>query len=308
MRVIVTGCTGFIGSHLTERLIGNGHEVIGLSTGWRMDYLQSVMDSPNFKHVACDLKAAYLKPYFDDVDCVIHCAARAGMANAWTHFQEYLEANVLITQRLLQAAKDTKTPRFLYLSSSSVYGRYATGDEGSPLMPVNPYGVTKLAGEHICKAYEANGGPKVTIIRPFSIYGPRQRADMAHHIFIKAMLEGRPITVNGDGFQRRSNTYVADLVNGITMALENPAGIGKTFNIGGDKSVSLNETIALIEQALNVKAKIIYGPREVGDQTETSADCTRAQMLLGYMPQWQLADGIAKQVEWQRGRALVSCS
>lgn len=305
MRILLTGISGFVASHLAERLLADGHTVVGLDRGRNQSNLWAVLNHPGLHLAHADLCSADLLDYLEGAEAVIHCAARAGMGPSWSEFPSYMQANVLGTQRLLEAACEYGVKRLVYLSSSSVYGRVADGTEDAPLCPCNPYGASKAAGELLCRAYHERYGLPVTIVRPFSVYGPRQRPDMAHHLFISALLEGRPITVDGDGEQSRSNTYVLDLVDGIVRALHLP-GPWQVFNLGGDHSVSINELVRLCEEATGLKAEVRHGPAKPGDQRRTEADYRRARILLDWQPATTLEEGLRAQVAWHRG--LVKCA
>ena len=308
MKIVVTGAAGFIGSTLAEALVAAGHDVIGLDAF--IDYYPRPMKEANlaglsgasgFRFEELDLRTAELDRWLDGADAVIHEAAMAGLMRSWTDLELYASCNIIATNRLIEAAMRTGIRRFVLASTSSVYGREAVGDEDNPLEPSSPYGITKLAAEKLVLAHAATSGFPGTIIRYFSIYGPRQRPDMAYHRFIEAMLDGKPITVFGDGEQTRSNTYVDDAVRGTMLALERGA-VGGIYNIGGGKTVTLNEAIGLIAGHLGVEPVIEREPARPGDQRHTSADIGRARAALGYEPSVEPADGLARQVAWHVAR------
>jgi nucleoside-diphosphate-sugar epimerase len=308
VKIVVTGAAGFIGSTLAEALVAAGHEVIGLDAF--IDYyprpmkeanLAGLSGSSGFDFEELDLRTAELDRWLDGADAVIHEAAMAGLMRSWTDLELYASCNIIGTNRLIEAAMRTGVRRFVLASTSSVYGREAIGDEDNPLEPSSPYGITKLAAEKLVLAHAATSGFPGTIIRYFSIYGPRQRPDMAYHRFIEAMLDGKPITVFGDGEQTRSNTYVDDAVRGTMLALERGA-VGGIYNIGGGKTVTLNEAIGLIAGHLGVEPEIEREPARPGDQRHTSADIGRARAALGYEPSVEPADGLARQVAWHVAR------
>jgi nucleoside-diphosphate-sugar epimerase len=225
----------------------------------------------------------------------------AGLMRSWTDLELYASCNILATNRLIEAARRAGIGRFVLASTSSVYGTEAVGDEDRPLEPSSPYGITKLAAEKLVLAHVALHGFPATIIRYFSIYGPRQRPDMAYHLFIEAMLDRRPITVFGDGEQTRSNTYIDDAVAGTILALERGA-VGGIYNIGGGRTISLNDAIALIGEHVGTEPIIERQPARPGDQRHTSADVSRARDALGYAPTVEPRDGLGRQVAWHLAR------
>ena len=308
MRIVVTGAAGFIGSTLAEALVAAGHDVVGLDAF--IDYyprpmkeanLAGLAAAPGFRFAELDLRTADLDPWLDGADAIIHEAAMAGLMRSWTDLELYASCNILATNRLIEAAMRAGIRRFVLASTSSVYGKEAVGDEDHPLEPSSPYGITKLAAEKLVLAHAANSGFPGTIIRYFSIYGPRQRPDMAYHKFIEALLDGQPITVFGDGEQTRSNTYVDDAVAGTLRALERGA-VGGIYNIGGGRTVTLNEAIGLIAGHLGVEPVIHREPARPGDQRHTSADIGRARTVLGYEPTVEPAEGFGRQVAWHVAR------
>jgi nucleoside-diphosphate-sugar epimerase len=225
----------------------------------------------------------------------------AGLMRSWTDLELYTSCNILATNRLIEAARRAGVRRFVLASTSSVYGTEAVGDEDRPLQPSSPYGITKLAAEKLVLAHVALHEFPATIIRYFSIYGPRQRPDMAYHKFIEAMLDDQPITVYGDGEQTRSNTYIDDAVTGTILALERGV-TGGIYNIGGGRTISLNEAIALIGEHVGVEPIIEREAARPGDQRHTSADVTRARAALGYAPTVEPTQGLARQVAWHLAR------
>lgn len=306
MRVLVTGVAGFIGSTLAETLIERGHEVVGLDAfipyyprDIKERNLAALRPSERFSFVEADLRSVDLDPLLDGIDAVVHEAAMAGLMRSWSDLELYVSCNLLATSRLIDAALRARTARFVLASTSSVYGREAIGDEDRPLEPSSPYGITKLACEKLVLAHVATSSLPATIIRYFSIYGPRQRPDMAYHRFIEAMLDDEPITVFGDGEQTRSNTYITDAVDGTIRALER-GSIGGIYNIGGGRTISLNEAITVIARHLDSAPRIDRRPPRPGDQRHTSADIGRARAALDYEPATDPDTGLLRQVEWQR--------
>lgn len=305
---VVTGAAGFIGSHLCEALLAKGHEVRGVDAfipyyprPLKELNLQSCLAQDGFTFHELDLRTASLEPVLAGADAVFHLAAMAGLMKSWSDFSLYSSCNAEATQRLLQAAKDTAIPHFLYISTSSVYGREATGPEDTPLAPFSPYGITKLAGEQLCRAYAANFNLPITILRYFSVYGPRQRPDMAYNIMIRALLAGQPFVQFGDGEQTRSNTFCTDSVQAAVLAFEQrAAAVGQTFNVGGGEIVSLNTVRTLLEELLDRKLEVDLRPPRPGDQKHTAANIENARRVLGYAPQTRVRDGLQAQIEWQR--------
>lgn len=307
-RCLVTGAAGFVGSHLSEQLIAAGHTVTGLDAfipyyprAIKERNLTGLRQSPQFTFCELDLRDANLAPVLDGVDIVFHVAAMAGLLRSWQQFDDYMTCNILATQRLLSAAVAAGVSHYLHCSTSSVYGRYATGDENSPLAPVSPYGITKLAAEQLCHAYGEKDGLAYTILRLYSVYGPRQRPDMGYNIFIRKMLTGEEIVVDGDGTDSRSNTYVTDCVRGLMLAATQPEkSAGQVFNIGGGEEVNVNQVLGMLEELVGRPAVVRHGPQRPGDQRRTVADTSKAQALLGYAAHTRVIDGLAAQVEWQR--------
>lgn len=306
MRYLVTGAAGFIGSHLCERLLTLEHEVVGLDAfvpyypkPVKERNLAEVQKHPRFRFLPLDLRTDDARPAVDGVDVVYHLAAMPGLVASWTDFDLYLGCNVTATQRLLEAVKGSPSlKRFVYGSTSSVYGKFASGDESLPTKPVSPYGVTKLAGEQLAKAHLETFGTPVSVLRFFSVYGPRQRPDMAYNIFIRALLTGEPITVYGDGQQVRGNTFVADCVEAVVKAADAP--VGDTFNVGGGEMVSVRDILTKLERIAGKTFTVRTAPARAGDQRHTFADTTRLRRTLGWEPQTTLVEGLARQYEWQR--------
>jgi nucleoside-diphosphate-sugar epimerase len=308
MRVVVTGAAGFIGSTLAGSLIADGHEVVGIDAfipyyprEVKEANLEHLRDDSRFRFAELDLRSADLAPCLDGADAVIHEAAMAGLMRSWTDLELYASCNILATNRLIEASMEAKIGRFVLASTSSVYGLEAVGDEDHALEPSSPYGITKLAAEKLVLAHVRLRGFPATIIRYFSIYGPRQRPDMAYHRFIEAMLDGEPITVYGDGEQTRSNTYVTDAVRGTMLALERGA-VGGIYNIGGGRTIALNEAIRLIAGHVGVEPIVEREPARPGDQRHTSADISRARAALGFEPTVEPSEGLARQVAWHLER------
>jgi nucleoside-diphosphate-sugar epimerase len=304
---MVTGAAGFIGSHLCEALAARGVEVIGIDAfipyyprERKEANLSALRDCGNFRFHELDLRSADLRPLMEGCDALFHLAAMPGLMKSWSDFALYNTCNCDATLRLLEAARAVKLPHFIHVSTSSVYGKEATQGEDAPTRPFSPYGITKLAAENLCRAFEANFGLPITILRYFSVYGPRQRPDMAYHILIRALLTGGVFTMYGDGEQTRSNTYVSDCVAATILAAEKrDSSVGEVFNIGGGEIVSLNDVIARLEKLTGRKANIERKPPRPGDQKHTAANIEKARRLLGYQPVTPFDVGIAAQVAWQ---------
>lgn len=305
---LVTGAAGFIGSTLSERLLADGVTVTGVDCftdyydpALKRRNVENAKKHPNYRLLELDLGAAPLAT-LPDVDVVFHQAAQAGVRASWGgEFASYVHHNVLATQRLLERYRDTKLERFVYASSSSVYGdaeRYPT-DEALLPRPFSPYGVTKLAGEHLVLLYGRNFGLPVAALRYFTVYGPRQRPDMAFHRFCRSLLRGEEILVYGDGKQSRDFTFIDDAIEANVRAWQRSAPQG-VYNIGGGSQVDVLESIAILEKALGAKAKLRFEPRPPGDPLRTRADAARLQADLGYATRVGIADGLAAEAAWAR--------
>lgn len=303
-RAVVTGAAGFIGSHLCEALLSGGHRVVGVDAF--LDYyererkernLHDLRLHPGFTFHESDLRTAPLEPLLEGVDAVVNEAAMPGLVRSWVDIDAYTSCNVVAVQRLCEAAVRVGLPRLVHVSTSSVYGTDAVGDESTPTRPVSPYGVTKLAAEHLVSAYRSQFGLPAVILRYFSIYGPRQRPEMAYAAFTEALIDGRPFTVHGDGRQSRSNTYVSDCVAGTVAALDRGA-TGEIYNIGGGEEITLLDALAVIADELGVEPRVDFGPARPGDQRRTVADVSKARAALGYEPAVGPDDGLRRQVAW----------
>jgi UDP-glucuronate 4-epimerase len=317
-RALVTGCAGFIGSHLAESLLADGYEVLGIdclnpnydaADKWANMALAHEYDA--FTFVEADLAMADVEALLVDCEAVFHLAAEPGVRASWGHrFDRYVHNNVTATQRLLEACSAELGRRVVYASSSSVYGdaeRLPTREDAIP-RPLSPYGVTKLAAEHLCGLYHAEHGVEAVALRYFSVYGPRQRPDMAFRRFCEAAIDRRPIEIFGHGRQTRDFTFVADVV-AATRAAAAVAGVGgEVFNVGGGTRVSLDSTIERLGAIAGRPLDVRRSPREDGDVLHTGADISRARALLGYEPSTTLEDGLRAECEWvlaaRRGLAL----
>jgi UDP-glucuronate 4-epimerase len=308
VKVVVTGAAGFIGSHLVERLLDDGHHVVGIDAF--TDYydradkeanLASARAHEGFELVEADLRTASIEPLIEGADAVVNQAATPGLVLSWDDFERYQSCNLGAVQRLAAAALAVGTPHLVQASTSSVYGSEATGPETSPTEPVSPYGVTKLAAEQLLHAYGSTAGLPFTVLRYFSVYGPRQRPDMAYRIFCEQLLAGRPITVFGDGRQSRSNTYVSDCVDATVAALHRTPD-ASTFNVGGGAEVALLDAVEVLAAELGATPVIEHRPARRGDQRRTSADTAKALDLLGWEPKVAPEEGLAAEAAWVRDR------
>jgi UDP-glucuronate 4-epimerase len=310
MRCLVTGCAGFIGSHLAERLVGDGHTVTGVDAftdfyarGLKEANLADLAQNPAFSLVEGNLLDLELDPLLDGVDVVFHLAAQAGVRKSWGRaFQVYTDWNILATQRLLEAVRDRPLRRFVYASSSAVYGHAELPlREDGPARPLSPYGVSKLAAEHLCGLYAAGAGVPAVSLRYFTVFGPRQRPDMAFHLFIRALRAGRPIPVYGDGRQTRDFTFVGDVVDATCRAAavstaQVPAGA--VLNIAGGGRVELMEAIHELERLVGRPAIVSRKPGGAGEMLHTYGDTVRARTLLGWAPKTSFVDGLREEVAW----------
>jgi nucleoside-diphosphate-sugar epimerase len=307
--VVVTGAAGFIGSHLAEALVERGHEVVGIDCftpayppAEKRRNLGQLRSHPAFRLVEGDLVTLALDAWLDGAAVVFHQAAQPGVRSSWGRdFAIYVHHNILATQCLLEACARTGVPRLVAASSSSVYGDapvYPTTEE-SLTRPVSPYGVTKLASEHLCLAYARPGVADVSVatLRYFTVYGPRQRPDMAFRRFLHAAYAGEPIVVYGDGEQTRDFTHVEDAVRANLLAMSAPIQ-AEAVNVGGGRRVTLNEVLDLIGWCTGRRLRIERGPAQAGDARHTGADGTRAEALLGYRPEIPLEGGLADQAAW----------
>jgi nucleoside-diphosphate-sugar epimerase len=305
---VVTGAAGFVGSRLVERLLAQGRTVVGVDCfedyydrGLKERNLLAARRNPDFRLVEKDLLTFDPSTVLEPGCRVYHLAAQPGVRGSWgDHFERYVRNNVLATQRLLEAATRVRPSRFVYASSSSIYGEQPLGPtpESATPNPVSPYGVTKLAAEHLSRLYAQAHGLSVVSLRFFTVYGPGQRPDMAFHRFVEAVRSGKPITIFGEGRQTRDFTFVDDIVDGV-VAAGTQKDIEGAFNLGGGTPAPLSEVIRILEEISGHRIEIRKEEALPGDPRATWADTRRAQELLGFHPRVSLAEGLRRQWDWQ---------
>jgi UDP-glucuronate 4-epimerase len=310
--VVVTGAAGFIGSHLAEALLAEGHEVVAVDAftpsypeADKQANLAGLVGHDCFRLVRGDLNELDLDPWLQDAAAVFHLAAQPGVRTSWgPSFALYLRHNLLATQRLLEACARVGVPRLVAASSSSVYGDapvHPTAEE-SATRPVSPYGVTKLGAEHLCLAYGRVSSMRVVVLRYFTVFGPRQRPDMGFSRFLAAARAGGPITVYGDGRQTRDFVYVSDVVRANLLAMAAPIRTGTILNIGSGRQAALDDVLELIAGITGRRLRIRHEPPQPGDARHTGADIARARALLGWRPDVDLPTGLAAQAAWMATR------
>ncbi len=310
MQALVTGVAGFIGSHLAEALLQAGHRVRGVDaftayydTHHKRANLSALLSWPGFELAAVDLRTAELSPLLADSDVVFHLAGQPGVRLSWSDgFDAYSQLNTGVTQRLLEAVKDSDVSRFVLASSSSVYGNapaYPTVETDLP-RPHSPYGVTKLAAEHLCGLYAANYGVPTVSLRYFSVYGPRQRPDMAFHRFCEAALDDKPVPLYGDGSQGRDFTYVSDVVAATMAAGEASLPAGAVLNVASGAPSTMLQFLDLLSELLGREVRVERLPDQAGDVAVTFAGIQRAADLLGWSPRVPLRSGLRAQLDWHR--------
>ncbi len=312
MRALVTGVAGFIGSNLAMRLVADGWSVRGIDCF--TDYYPEVMKRANlapllvlerFEMVEADLLEVDLDQLLQAVDVVFHEAGQAGVRGSWASgFRVYNETNVDVTQRLLEGVRRNPVHRFIFASSSSVYGnaaKFPTFETDRP-QPHSPYGVTKLAAEHLCSAYAHNFGVPVVSLRYFTVYGPRQRPDMGIHRMIEAALNGTTFSVFGDGSQVRDFTYVGDVVEANVLAAMADVEAGTVMNVAGGGSITVAQLLDLVGEVVGRPVPVEWGPPQAGDVERTGGSVDLAKALLGWEPRVDIRSGVTEQVAWHRQR------
>jgi nucleoside-diphosphate-sugar epimerase len=307
MNALVTGVAGFIGSTLAERLCDAGADLTGIdcfTDGYpraiKERNLSALRGRARFKFIESSIQDADLDALLADRTHVFHLAAQAGVRNSWGRdFRVYTANNIEATQVLLEACTKRTVDRIVYASSSSVYGDHVAMPmrEDALPQPVSPYGVTKLAAEHLCYLYHANYGLPTVSVRYFTVYGPRQRPDMGFHRFLRATLRGEPITVYGDGEQTRDFTFVADAV-AATIGAATRGIPGRVYNIGGGSRVTINEVFEMISRVSGRRPLITAVSAQKGDMRHTYADTSLARRELGFTPTVTLEDGLAAEYKW----------
>jgi nucleoside-diphosphate-sugar epimerase len=307
MKVLVTGVAGFVGSHLAEKLLSENYDVVGVdkfldnyARRFKQKNLEPFLKHPKFKFLEEDLLRLNLRELLKDVSFVFHLAAQPGVRSSWgDEFVQYSQNNIMATQLLLEASKESQVKKIVYASSSSVYGDtddLPMREEGNT-RPVSPYGVSKLAAEHLCYLYwKAYGVPTVSL-RFFTVYGPRQRPDMFFHIFMDRLRKNQEVPLYDDGEQTRDFTYCGDIVDGLLGAALYP-GAGEVFNLGGGTESSVLNAIHIVENLSGRKAKLKTFERQKGDVRHTRARLDSATEKLRYRPKISLEEGLSRQWHW----------
>ena len=316
MRVLVTGAAGFIGSNLCEALLGAGNEVVGVDSfvpnypePQKRANLASLAVYETFTFIEAAVEGMESSDYPSGIDAVCHLAGLPGVRTSWEpqQFSSYVEANVAGTQAVLRHALESDVAKFVYASSSSVYGGATSSQSLSETQlprPTSPYAVTKLSGEHLCSLYGSELGLDTLSLRFFTVFGPGQRPDMAMHRMINSAVTGQPFTVFGDGKQERDFTFVGDIVRAIVLSLSSDVPKGTVLNVGGGTPVGLLDVVQHLERILNRPVPLQFVDRGPGDPTVTRADITQVHEALGWRSQTSLIEGLSQQVQWQVGQVF----
>lgn len=302
--ILVTGCSGFIGSHLSSELIRRNYTVIGIdnlndvlySSELKISRLLKLKKLSNFEFYEDDLLNFDFSKITKNLDYVINLAALPGQSLSWSKFDTYIDYNIKTTHKLLQFSIDKNIKKFVQASTSSVYGSLAVGDENTPTNPVSPYGISKLASEKLIYTFNKYFNIDYIILRYFSVYGPSQRPDMAISKFIESMKKNEKIFIHGNGDQVRDFTYVDDIVNATISAIESGCK-NEIFNVSGGSQSSLINLVKMLQKLLESNSELIFTDRPIGDQDKTSADISKAQNLLNYYPKFNLDQGLRKQIQ-----------
>lgn len=307
MNFLVSGCAGFIGSHLCEYILNKGYKIIGIDSfsdfyprSYKEKNIEGLLRNPSFEFIGKDMLELELEEILEKVDGIFHLAAQPGVRTSWgKNFDYYIKDNIVLTQRILEALKNFKGKRLVFASSSSVYGDsvHLPFKEDGPVSPISPYGVTKLACENLCLLYHKNFSIDTVILRYFTVYGPRQRPDMAFHRFFLAILKEKEVEIFGDGSQRRDFTYIDDIVHATFSAFEKGVS-GEIYNLGGGESISLLDLLEIMEEVTKRKFQILFKEKEKGDAPHTWADYSKAKKDLNFTPQVRLKEGLSNQWEW----------
>ena len=315
MKILVTGCAGFIGSHLCEKLVAEGHEVIGIdnfddfySRKQKELNLKPLLENRNFTFIEGDLRKTKDLEKASNIDIIIHLAAKAGTRASINAPMLYQNVNVSGTQVLLEFARKRNIKQFLFASSSSVYGvnENIPWQEEEKLLPISPYASTKLSGEMLGHVYSKLYGIRFLALRFFTVYGPAQRPDLAIHKFFKSILNNEPIQVYGDGSTSRDYTFVNDLIKGVVAAIDYDQSDFEIINLGNNKTITLAELIETIESICGKKALINRLPEQAGDVPRTYANISKAKQLLGYNPATDLREGLEEFYRWfKHNRAIL---
>ena len=311
MKVLVTGAAGFIGSAVVRELTSRDVQVValdGLLGGLypaeeKIQRWEHLGEIPGVHQIMLDLRDGELAALPNDITHVINEAAMPGLGPSWADFDLYSSCNLSAVARLIEQSKNWPLEKFVQISTSSVYGRLAVGDESLPTLPVSPYGATKLGAEHLLTAHWRDSGFPATILRYFSVYGPGQRPDMAYRKFIAKALSSTPIDLYGDGSQTRSNTFIDDCVDGTIAAIDR-GRTGEVYNISGKTERSVKDALSIIESAVVTTLQVNYLRKARGDQDRTFGDSSKAQTELGFSHQVSLEEGLERQVKWQRDENL----
>lgn len=308
MRVLVTGVAGFIGARLAAELLARGFNVVGIdaltdyySVLVKKSRLRKLDGHARFQFHPLDLSRDPLSQCLTGVESVFHCAGQPGVRASWsTGFDEHVRNNLVATHRLLEAIVDRSVSKFVYSSSSSVYGNqvHFPTVEAAPKAPFSPYGVSKLAAENLCFVYAANYGVPVVSLRYFTVFGGGQRPDMAIQRMIEASLTGAPFPIYGDGRQERDFTHVTDVIEANFAALESPSDSGEVYNIAGGSTATVAQLLEIVSSATGRPVPVAVQGSQMGDVQRTEASTDAAQSVLGWRPQVSLDDGVREQVDW----------